>query len=168
MALENVISLDSRIFKIFVSLIDLRSFKMTMLSLMGFKFSSFSLELSITFLFKLPLSLILLHQSTFLSLLEFISLFRKVDKFIMDILDLNWTQSKCLSIYQALDCIQLVHDYKIWILMLEIDCLAVRLQKFIIKLIVASLFDLEIHYSTAYLKKILNDILGFTCIFSRL
>jgi hypothetical protein len=88
-------------------LIDLRGFELTIFSI----FSSFlslssSFCLSILLLLKFPLFLfvkliLLLVHSTFLSFLEFISLFIKVYKLIMDKLNLNWTKSESFSIDQT-------------------------------------------------------------------
>jgi hypothetical protein len=84
------------------------------------------------------------HISSFFSLFERSPLHAKIFVFQMNEFNLKVTQSESFSIDEAFDCIKLIHDYKILVIVTKSYSINIILKQIIIQLVMTSLFQFQI------------------------
>ena len=68
------------------------------------------------------------------------------------------SEAVCLSVDQALDCIKLIHNNMVIILIFIINGSNIRISNVVLQWIVASLGEFEIHKATANLEEVFDDV----------
>ena len=78
------------------------------------------------------------------------------------------SEEKCRSTNDVVDCVYLIHDDEIRIIVVVLDCIYETFEKRITHLVMSTLFQLEVLDSAAEFEEIFDDVLLFATVFARI